>query len=836
MHRSVPLDRLAGLLPSERGLSAAEVEDRRHRYGANDIVPRVESGWRATLADTGKDPMLWFLAATSVLFAAVGQRTEALIMLGAVAPIAGMDAFLHRRTRASTQGLASRLAEQAVVIREAGRVTVSASEVVPGDLAIVSAGEPFPADGLIVGGRAPQADESVLTGEAFPVRKDELRERLADGEEAHVDARHWGFAGTRLLTGEVAIRIVHTGADTLYGEIVRSAASGAHSRTPLQQALGRLVAGLLTAAAVLCVILAWVRWHQGHGLVDALVSAVTLGVAALPEEFPIVFTFFLGVGVFRLARRQALVRRAVVVENIGRVSSICSDKTGTITEGRIVVTHREPATNTRPERLTLLAALASRGEVGDPLDTAILSSAGGEPSGFERIATFPFTEDRRRETGVFRTPAGDILVACKGAPETILPLCRLSETEQRSYQDRVRQLAAGAHKVIACAWQERPTAPPLDAEPSGEYEFAGLLACEDPVRQGAAEAILEARQAGIRVIMVTGDHPATAAAVAREVGIGGAAPRVIEGDQIEDAVRSARLAGTPLAVDVIARAVPAEKLELVRALQAQGEIVAVTGDGVNDVPALQAADIGIAMGERGTRSAREVSAVVLLDDNFRTIVSAIAEGRQLFRNLRLSFAYLLMIHIPLVVTATVIPLAGYPLLYLPIHVVWLELIIHPTALLVFQELPTDSRLRGMDPNAGRRQFFSVREWFAVGAIGAIITLATLWGFVRSLGVDPSVEHARTVALATLVIASATLTASLSALRTWTARAVPTGALASVVLLAQVPVLAHTLHLEPLHYDDWLLAAVGGIVPGLAAALLRWRPAVQPPQRGGLAPS
>jgi Ca2+-transporting ATPase len=272
--------------------------------------------------------------------------------------------------------------------------------------------------------------------------------------------------------------------------------------------------------------------------------------------------------------------------------------------------------------------------------------------------------------------------------------------------------------------------------------------------------------------------------------------------------------------DVIARAAPSQKLELVRELQRAGEIVAVTGDGVNDVPALQAADIGVAMGGRGTRSAREVAAIVLLDDDFKTIVRAIGEGRQLFRNLQLSFAYVLMVHIPLVLSATIVPLAGYPLLYLPIHVVWLELIIHPTALLVFQELPTSDRLMPVQREA-RPRFFGPGEWTLIGAVGLLVTVVTVFGYDNALGAGREVEHARAMAITALIVASATITVSLGGLRSLSARVIVVGSLASLLLMVQVPWLAAGLHLMPLHWDDLAIAAVGGVLAGAAALATRY---------------
>jgi Ca2+-transporting ATPase len=821
MRRVVGKHKIADLWDAARGLSTTEAAERRARYGYNDIVETRPTGWRDVLRDTIKDPMLWFLAGTSALFAIVGNYTEALVMAGAMVPLVGMDAFLHRRTQASTQGLRSRIAEHASVLRDGGWTEVRAIDLVPGDLVRVTPGASVPADGLVVGGKSLQADESALTGESFPVVKTPLRDSLPDTALPLVEGEHWAFAGTRLLTGEARVRIVDTGAATMYGEIVRSAVGGAHARTPLQHAIANLVALLLAAATALCVALAWIRLRQGHGIVDALVSAVTLAVAALPEEFPIVFTFSLGVGIFRLAKRHALVRRAVVVENIGRVTCICTDKTGTLTEGRIRVAHCLPAGGIDEAELVAIAAGASRAETGDPLDLAILDAARGETQRLERLAIFPFTEDRRKETAVFRGPAGGVVVASKGAPETVLPACRLTPDERAFWIERVRELAAGAHKVIACASGEIAADAWVGMEPDCDYRLAGLLAFEDPVRDGVADAVRQAAAAGIRVIMITGDHAATATAVASEVGIGGAAPRTIEGDRLEHQLAENGSDSLP-DIDVIARAVPAQKLRLVQALQQRGEIVAVTGDGVNDVPALQAADIGIAMGERGTRSAREAGAIVLLDDNFRTIVSAIREGQQLFRNLRSSFAYLLMVHIPLVATATLIPLAGYPLLYLPIHIVWLELIIHPTALLVFQAPGATGRLRPVRERRRASRFFDAWEWFVVATVGVAVALVVLIGYERSLGAGSSVEHARAMALVTLVIGSVTLAAILSRLRTPIARTVVTASAVSALILVQVPLLARLLHVAPLHADDWAAATAGGLLAGALAGLFAWR--------------
>ena len=812
--RPVPPGRLdIGADPSA-GLSDTAVAERRARFGMNDIVVSPPSTWRDLVRDTAGDPMIWFLLVVSAVFAVLGDYTEAIVLLAALVPLAGMDAYLHRRTQASTRGLASRLAADAAVIRDGRLQDIPAREIVPGDLVEVRAGQFIPADGLIVSATDIQVDESSLTGETYPVRKLPVDGPLSTLRTA--DMRHWAFAGTRLLTGTAKVRILATGGETLYGEIVRSALLGHHGQTPLQRAVAHLVKILLVCAVALCLLLAAIRLAQGHGLLDAFLSAVTLAIAALPEEFPVVLTFFLGVGVYRLARQQALVRRAVAVENIGRVTCICSDKTGTLTEGTLILAHTLPEPDVSPEQLIKWAAWAARGESGDPLDVAVLEKAGiAEP---RRIASFPFTEDRRRETAIVEDARGAPFAVMKGAPETVLTRCVLRPEEAQKWRESIDAFAAGGHKVIAVATQALGPGADLSLELEGGFRFAGLLAFEDPLRQGVREAVAACRAAGIRVVMITGDHPITAEAIGREIGLGEGAPTVALAETIGLGDGRAS-ADTLRGIDVIARAAPSQKLQLVQLLQSDGEIVAVTGDGVNDVPALQAADVGIAMGERGTPSAREVAAIVLLDDNFRTIVRAIAEGRQLFANMRLAFAYLLMIHIPFVLSAALIPLMDQPLLYLPIHIIWLELIIHPTTMLVFQDTSRAGDL-GPPQRGGALRFFSDRVWVLIITAGLLLTVIVTAGFELGLGLENRVTHARTLALGVLIFSSAGIMAGLSGLKTATARAVAGLTVLSFLVLAQMPDVAGLLNLEPLSAADLMAVASAGIAAAMLALLVK----------------
>ena len=705
------------------------------------------------------------------------------------------------------------MATSARALRDGRWVALPAHELVPGDLVELHAGEAVPADGLVQSCEQLLLDESMLSGESLPVEK----QPFVAGAAADA-SRHWAAAGTRLLGGTARVRIAYTGGDTVYGQIVRLAVQGSHARTPLQLAIARLVATLLVAAVVICLLLAGIRLYQGHGIVDALLSAVTLAVAALPEEFPVVFTFFLGAGVYRLARRQALVRRAVAVENIGRVTCICSDKTGTMTEGRLALVRREPASGLEEDALLALAALACRRDSGDPLDAAILALVPQADTRTAPLRVFPFTEARRRETALWPQAPQAALAVTKGAPETVLDLCALAEAARADWLARVAAHAGKGHKVIAFASRTVDSAGAAGEEPGHGFVFAGLLAFADPLREGVREAVRACMDAGLRVIMVTGDHPGTARAIALEAGLGGGDPVVATLQELGDGDQ-------PLArVDVVARAAPAQKLDLVQRLQRQGEIVAVTGDGVNDAPALQAADIGIAMGGSGSQSSREVASIVLLDDNFRTIVGAIGEGRQLFRNLQASFAYLLMVHLPLVLSAALVPISGQPLLYLPIHIVWLELLIHPTALLVFQDPPPAGHMAPV-VREQRATFFGRRAWTVIVLTGLAATATVLLAYTH--GAAQGVEYARTLALATLVLASATITAALSGLRSRVARLVTGASVASLVLMVQVPALADWVHLRPLGLLDWALAIAGGLLGGCLA----WLFATRGEQRG-----
>lgn len=803
MKRKISLKNLSGLVLTSTGLNEAQVAKQRAKFGPNEVVERIGNPWLELLADTVRDPMVWFLVAIAFIFYFIGDVNEAVILSVATLPIIFMDAFLHWRTQASTATLRGQLSSKVLVIRSGRELEIESHDLVPGDLVALSTKNHFaPADGIWEKVDCLQVDESVLTGEAFPVSKSSmLLESKGDTQqEIYGESNVLGFAGTRVLTGNGYLRVLSTGKHTSYGEIVQSVAKINHERTPLQSAILDLTRFLIYASLIFCLALAGIRYYQGHGWLDALLSAAVLAVAAIPEEFPVVFSFYLGVGVFRLAKRHALVRRAVSVENIGRVTQICTDKTGTLTMGQLKLTHLDVSDSFSEEDILLMAQTASNPKGSDPIDLAIISTSHGRNiQALARDSVIPFTEDRKRET-VFTIRDGIKMCVVKGSPEVVLSMSNVTNVELANWLKHVSKFAQGGHKVLAVACVSTTD----DIEPSTGFDFYGLLAFEDPPRPEVKKAIEYCRKSEIKVMMITGDHPETAAAIAKDVGLITDNNSIIVSAQDEAYKLEEEWIHKNIdyfkSVDVVARCNPLQKLRIVEALKKSGELVVVTGDGVNDVPALKAADIGVAMGLRGSRSAKEVSSIILADDNFSTIANAILEGRQLFKNLRMSFYYLLLFHIPFVLSAAIIPLLGYPLLYLPIHVVWLELIIHPTALFAFQQY---SKNEVKSTTIYQKSFFSKLDTVIILSISLCLTAVLIWAFAVGVSEDQDIGHGRAVAMALLSTWSGGIVLILTKGATLTAKFIVAATLIGPFILIQSKWAAKIFHLTPLHSVDWL---------------------------------
>lgn len=813
--KSFSFTNLENLKLNAGGLSSEDILKQRSLFGSNDIVPKTKNPWLDILADTIKDPMIWFLLLIGSVFLFLEQFTDGLSLILAVLPLLLIDFVLHYRTQASTASLQKQISSKVDVIRNHQKNQVDAKDLVPGDLVLVRAGLKLPADGFFEKAIDIQIDESALSGESFPVLKKQSQvdlENLVKSKTNEIPLELLGYAGTKVLTGNGFLRVLATGGQTLYGEIVRSVTTMPKDRTPLQLSIASLVKLLVFVSLSFCVLLAFIRIFQGYGWLDALLSAATLAVAAIPEEFPVVFTFYLGVGIYRLAKKKALVRKAVSVENIGRVTHICSDKTGTITTGKLFLAHVEPHNDNNSQDL-LWGALAASSSSEDPLDLAIQEAANREgftaPKG---VFVYPFTEDRKRETKLVRMAGEGHKFYTKGAPETILKISNLAANEKEHLLHKISDYARSGHKVIAVAAMIAE-AKELEQEPESNMTFLGLLAFEDPPRKEVKAAMDYCRKNNIHTMMITGDHPETAAAIAQDAGLVLTTPIVGNAENEPEKFQESWLKANPdflNRMDVVSRCTPLQKLNIVKALKNVGAIVAVTGDGVNDVPALKAADIGIAMGERGTESAKEVASIILMDDNFSTLVKAIQEGRELFFNLKISFTYLLMIHIPLVLAAAFIPIIGKPLVFLPIHIVWLELIIHPTALLAFQSSNT---LNPLPYQTQARSFFSNAELFLILLSGVLVTSLII---VMSLTEANNLEeliYARTKAVAILSLWSCGLTLFLTKLKSKIAILTSFTIFSLSVFFIQFSNHLKFLYLNPLSLEDWmfLFSAVSGVL-------------------------
>ncbi len=714
--------------PHLEGLTSVEAAARLATHGPNELVPDVRRhGVLAVLWRAISEPMSLLLIVAAGAYFGLGDTIDAVAALVALAPIAAVSVILERRAERALDELAALTSPTATVFRDAGWVTVDARLLVPGDLIAVREGDVMAADGEIVGGRRIVVDESALTGESLPLEKG------GEGDETAI------WAGTTIRSGRSLARIVATGRTTRYGQIGTLVAESGNTRTPLERLVRRLVLRLGAAALVFTVVVAAIELSRGHGWGAAVIAGVSLGMAAIPEEFPLVFTIYLALGARRLATEHALVRRLTGVETLGSTTVICTDKTGTLTQGSLDVAHLVPLGHGHAGHdpgISLLeaAVLASEPEPFDPLDQAIVRHA--DAAGLDVAALHAGVMVRDHEfdpvhkyvTHVWQHGARTVVTA-KGAVEGILAVAGATDDERSDAHAAMARLGASGMRVVAVAGGVL-AGPGADRnEDERALHLLGLVGFADPTRPEVPRSIEECRSAGIRIVMITGDHPVTARAVAEGLGFSDDG-RVMTGDEI-DALDDAALNDTIGGVTVFARVRPEQKHRLVRSLRTRGEVVAMTGDGINDAPALREADIGVAMGERGTAVAREAATLVLLDDNFATIVGAVREGRRIFENLRHAFSYLVAFHIPLLLLALVVPLAGHPLLLLPFHLIVLEFLLHPIVALVFEQDPAPPGVMESSPRhpgtglLDRRLILPVLRGLALaGAVGAVYLAAS----------------------------------------------------------------------------------------------------------------
>ena len=811
-----------GSVARPQGLSSLDAAARLESDGPNVIVPEARaSRWRRLLGPLS-DPMVALLLLAAPTYLLIGETTDAVVALVALGPIAAVGWLLESRAERTLEQLRRLTALTAEVTRDGQQRSVPVDEVVVGDVILVREGDVVPADAVVTVSSQLIVDESSLTGESLPVDKHSGR---ADEEASTM------WAGTTVLTGSAGAVVVATGSATRYGKIGRLVANARQPRTPLQLALGKLVATLTAVALVFCAAVIVAELLHGDGWGDAVIAGVSLAIAAIPEEFSMVYTLYLAMGAWRLAQHRALVRRLPSVETLGSTTVICTDKTGTLTEGRLAVTaiwtpadgpvvDGEPV-GERGKSLVEAAVRACEPSPFDPLDLAIIAFATDHGVDVERLhrdrfaADWPFDSTDRYLTHAWLADDGrNRLVAAKGAIEGVLAHSAVDAVVRSGADAANSAFSEQGMRVIAVAAGEAAVGATSRGDDEAALCFAGLIAFSDPLREGVPEALRECRAAGIRVVMITGDHPATAHAVASGLGL----PHECSGvDLIAtgadlDAADASQLDALVAETNIFARTRPEQKHLLVEALRRRGDVVAMTGDGINDAPALREADIGIAMGARGTAVARESASIVLLDDNFSTIVAAVRDGRRIFDNLTRAFAYLIAFHPPLLLCALIIPLLGQPLVLLPIHLVVLELLLHPIVSLVFQADPAsdDTMRRPPRPVGDALRLRTLAPAYAVGLLLAAVLIAV---YLVALANWPE-DRARALAFCTLLASQPLLLLSMRSPerplwargQQWTRTVVSVIAVLVIVTLACVYVgpLAGLLHLEPFPAPWWLV--------------------------------
>ena len=726
-------------------LSSVEAAARLAVDGPNRVVPEQRGSRIRALVEPLLDPMVILLLVAAPTYFAIGHTSDGIVTMVALVPIAAVSWVLERRAEKTLEQLRRLTAPTATVVRDGSETEIPAEGVVVGDLVVVREGDLVPADATVVELTQLQVDESALTGESLPVPK-------STGDPL--------LAGTTVLSGRASATVSATGPRTRYGQVGSLLAGTKTTTTPLQRSVRRLVEVFGVVAAAFCAIVIVVELARGNGWGSALIAGVSLAIAAVPEEFPMVYTLYLALGAWRLSRDNALVRRLPGVETLGSTTVICTDKTGTLTFGRLEVAATAFASTIGEDELLRAAVLACEPHPFDPLDVAIVGYARSRGIGVDHLLSnhlvvdHPFDPVDKYLTHVWQLADGNLVVAAKGAIEGILAHAQLAEPLRDAALAENAAFARAGMRVIAIASGAHTQSTGSDRSAhEADLRYLGLVAFSDTVRPGVAEALADCRSAGIRVVMITGDHPVTAHAVAEGLDLphtsGDGEDMIATGSDLDESDNEEfdRLVAR---ANVFARIRPEQKHRLVSALRRQGEVVAMTGDGINDAPALREADIGVAMGMRGTAVAREAATVVLLDDNFATIVTAVRDGRRIFDNLQRAFAYLVGFHVPLLVAAIVVPFLGKPLLLLPIHLVLLEIVLHPAVSLVFEADPAAPDAMRRPPRTPSTGFVSRALWRPL-LLGTTLTAATLGTYLVASSRQWGEAQARGTAFSLLLV-------------------------------------------------------------------------------------
>jgi Ca2+-transporting ATPase len=825
------------------GLSDQEVIENLAQDGYNELPSAKKRSFLHIVFEVAREPMFLLLISCGLLYLFLGDVGEALMLLGFVLVVMGITLYQEQKTERALDALRDLSSPRALVIRNGLQQRIPGREVVRDDIILISEGDRVPADAVLLTVTNVNVDESLLTGESVPVRKIAW-DGLCEVDRPGGDDLPFIYSGTMIVKGQGIARVLSTGLRTEIGKIGKALQTLEQEDTNLQRQTARIVKIFATVGLSLCAIVVIVFGLTRGDWLEGFLAGITLAMATLPEEFPVVLTIFLALGAWRISKQHVLTRRMPAVEMLGAATVLCVDKTGTLTLNHMSVTKISSGDqifdidgkqSSLPEKLHEVveySLLASPADPFDPMEKAMKELGGRTLLHTEHIHQdwmmvheYPLSEKLLAMSRVWRSPDGqDYIIASKGAPEAIADLCHFDATQNETLLAQINRMADQGLRVIGVA---RATFRPANL-PKGqhdfEFKFLGLLGLADPVRPGVREALQECYTAGIRVIMITGDYPGTARSIASQIGLH-PDDQIITGPEL-DAMSEDLLKERIQTTCIFARAVPEQKLRIVMALKANNEVVAMTGDGVNDAPALKAAHIGIAMGGRGTDVARESAALVLLDDNFASIVQAVRMGRRIYDNLKKAMAFIFSIHIPIAGMSLIPVLLKWPLAMLPVQIVLLELIIDPSCSVVFEMESEETDIMTRKPRRLEEPLFGA-EMIRTGLIQGLGVLAVVCGvyaFMLLRGYGE--EQARMLAFLNMVIADLAL---VFANRSWTRSflqlfRVPNpalwwvvgGALSLLTLTQVVPFLRELMKLAILPAWEYAsLLASGGLILAIA---------------------
>ncbi|MBI5101131.1 MAG: cation-translocating P-type ATPase [Nitrospirae bacterium] len=830
------------------GLSEAEAAERLKRGGSNELPSSKQRSILAIAFDVLKEPMFLLLVACGIIYLILGDVREAVMLLCFVFVVMGITLYQERKTERALEALRDLSSPRAMVVRDGMQRRIAGREVVRGDILILVEGDRVPADAVLISCINLSVDESLLTGESLPVRKTPCPDDIGM-ERPGGGGLQCVYSGTLIVQGQGIAKVSAIGADTELGRIGKSLQTLGSEDTLLQKETRRLVNRLALAGMALCAFVVILYGATRGDWLNGFLAGITLAMATLPEEFPVVLTIFLALGAWRISKKNVLTRRVPAVETLGACTVLCVDKTGTLTMNSMTVkkifaggvfcdiTVRDHgALPEECHEVVEFGILASKTDPFDPMEKALrqlgiysLSHTEHLHDDWTLVHEYPLSHELPALSHVWKSPAGaDYVIANKGAPEAVFDLCHLDNEEKERLYPHINAMAEEGLRVLGIAKAGFRAADLPKGHHDFTFKFLGLVGLADPVRPFVADAITECFSAGIRVIMITGDYPGTAKNIGKQIGLDSTGEFVtgpqLEGMSDEELLLSIRK------VNIFARVVPEQKLRIVDALKATGEIVAMTGDGVNDAPALKSAHIGIAMGARGTDVAREASSLVLLDDDFSSIVGAVRTGRRIFDNLKKAMAYIFSVHVPIVGLSLLPVVFGWPLILLPVHIVFLELIIDPACSIIFEAEAEERDIMRRGPRDPGEPLFGIRSIGLSILQGISVLVIVVSVFVIAFFRGHGEADARTLTFTTLVIANLGL---IFANRSWSRTILSTlrspnpalwwisgGTLLFLGLILYVPFLRELFHFSILHPADLVICFSAGIISILWFELLK----------------